>query len=133
MLDPLREFDANFLSGLANAEDVWRIRTVALACKFFTSELWLSGKKDVPSCTLIIAEHVVIVCGTERRRHVWELRFFRQEEIANGSHLGDLQSFRHLDCGFELSISSLFQGFSREFNRKLRHDTVVLQHPSLPR
>src|SRR5580765_263014 len=62
MLHPLREFDAKFPSRLANAEDIWRIMTVALACKFFTCELRLGCKKGVPSCALIIAEHVVIVC-----------------------------------------------------------------------
>lgn len=44
-----------------------------------------------------------------------------------------LQSFRHIDRCFELRVSSLLQCFSREFNRKLRHDAIVLHHPSLPR
>ncbi len=67
MLDPLREFDANFLSRLTNAEDIWRIRTVVLACKFFTCELRLSGKKGIPSSALVIAEHNVIVCRNRNK------------------------------------------------------------------
>src|SRR5260370_41694741 len=41
------------------------------------------------------------------------------------------QSFRHVDCGSELGVSSLLQCVSREFNRKLRRDAIVLQHASL--
>jgi hypothetical protein len=35
------------------------------------------------------------------------------------------RAFRHVDCGSELRVSCLLQCFSREFDRELRHNTVV--------
>jgi hypothetical protein len=47
--------------------------------------------------------------------------------------LRQLQGFRYFNGGFKLSISSCSQYVSRQFNTKLGNDTVVFEHPPLPR